>query len=73
MGELSTPKLQRCHGLVVPASPAAKPIGGRMIHETCMACQRFVPWSKPENLYQPPTLLRKGETCRGRVISCQYS
>lgn len=62
------PKLQLCHGRAVPAGPNARPIGKRLIDERCMACARFVPWSKDESLYQAPTFLRRGETCAGRVI-----
>lgn len=62
------PPLQLCHGRNVPAGPNARPIGGRMVDERCMACARFVPWSKHANLYQPPSFLRRGESCPGRTI-----
>lgn len=63
------PPLQRCHGRAVPAGPNAALIGGRLIDKRCMACARFLPWSKSENLYQPPGYLARDASCPGRIVS----
>ena len=69
MTETTEAPLQLCHGRAVPAGSNAAPIGGRLIDKQCMACARFVPWSKDASLYRPPSYLSARATCPGRVVN----